>query len=182
MKNASHVSTCLIVDDNDTFRKVLGRSFEKRGWKVLAAADADAALRLAAAAHPSHAVIDLMLGPLAKNGLHVLKDLRGIEPEMRIVLLTGYASVATAVEALRLGATHYFAKPVDVDQIIDAFAGHCTASNEPPSEPMTLRQLEWETLQRTLLGCNWNVSAAARRMGMERRTLQRKLKKHAPKS
>ncbi len=174
--------TCLIVDDNENFRDVLCRGFTRRGWRALPADDSDSAIELAASHLPGHAVVDLMLGAQAKNGLYLLGRLRDLVPGMRIVLLTGYASIATAVEAIRLGATHYLAKPADLDQIIAALEGRCTAPAEPPSEPMTLRQLEWEALQRTLLDCNWNISAAARRMSMERRTLQRKLRKHAPRA
>lgn len=172
---------CLVVDDNVTFAETLCRSLERRGWRACYATGYREALARAQALHPSHAVIDLMLGALAENGLVLLDELRGIVADMRIVLLTGYASAATAAEAIRRGATDYLAKPAGLEQLIAALQGQRAATIDQPASPLTLRQLEWEVLQRTLLDSRWNISAAARRLGMERRTLQRKLRKHAPK-
>lgn len=168
----------LLVDDNDLFRQTLARSLARRGWKVDAAASTDEALLSARKRPPTRAVVDLNLE--GTSGLDLIPRLLEIDSAMRIVVLTGYASIATAVEAIRRGATHYLAKPAEVDEILLAFdrtTGDC--ETPLPTMPMSLNQLEWEHLQRTLLDHDGNVSAAARALGLHRRSLQRKLRKHA---
>lgn len=168
----------LLVDDNTTFRRTLGNALSRRGFRVDQAGDVAAALSLAQANAPEFAVIDLNLGE--SQGLCLIPELCGLVGGVRIVVLTGYASIATAVEAIRLGATHYLAKPAEVEEIIAAFDRVGGDSGTPlPSTPMSLAQLEWEHLQRTLLDHEGNVSAAARALGLHRRSLQRKLRKHA---
>jgi len=168
----------LLVDDNDTFRRTLGNAFARRGFVVDQAVDGAEALALATGHPPAYAVVDLRLG--GDFGLALIPSLRDLSEDMRIVMLTGYASIATAVEAIRCGATHYLAKPAEVDEILAAFelTGGDSRTPLPPS-PMSLAQLEWEHLQRALLDHDGNISAAARALRLHRRSLQRKLLKHA---
>lgn len=170
----------LLVDDNEQFRQTLANAFTRRGWRVVSAANADDAMTAVGAGAPGHAVVDLNLDGGATGGLELISRLLEMAPEMRIVVLTGYAAIATAVRAIQLGATHYLAKPIEVDEILAAFerTGGDAATPLPPS-PMSLNQLEWEHLQRTLLDHDGNISAAARALNLHRRSLQRKLKKHA---
>jgi two-component system, response regulator RegA len=168
----------LLVDDNDLFRQTLARSLARRGWKVDVAANGQEALASARRRPPARAVVDLGLD--GSSGLELIPQLLDIEGSMRIIVLTGYASIATAVEAIRRGATHYLAKPADVDQILSAFDRTTGSVDTPiPTQPMSLNQLEWEHLQRTLLDHAGNISSAARALGLHRRSLQRKLRKHA---
>ena len=166
----------LLVDDDEAFRQVLGRALEKRGFTVSSAADVEAASMLAQDNPPEFAVIDLkMPGP---SGLMLVQRLKALDTETRIVMLTGYASIATAVEAIKLGATHYLAKPADVDEIVNALMQ--TAGNpEAPiqSDPLSVERLEWEHIQKVLAEQAGNISATARALKMHRRTLQRKLAK-----
>ena len=168
--------TMLLVDDDDRLRDRLGKALEQRGFRVLAAADHAAAIALARDHHVDRAVVDLrMPGP---HGLRVVQDLREIHPDIEIVVLTGYGSIATAVEAMRLGARDYLTKPCHADRILAAFE----TEPEPPGEEMefeipSLARLEWEHIDRVLRECNGNVSKAARVLGMHRRTLQYKLAK-----
>lgn len=166
----------LVVDDDAVFRQVLTRAMEKRGFIVQCAEDAEAALQIARQDIPQYAVVDLkMPGP---SGLFLVSQLKQLNSDMRIVMLTGYASVATAVEAIKLGATHYLAKPVDADEIVAAFdrdSGHVEV--EPATTPMSVSRVEWEHIQRVLAEHDGNISAAARSLNMHRRTLQRKLLK-----
>jgi len=168
--------TILLVDDDDRLRDRLGKALEQRGFRVLAAPDHPAALALARAHHVDRAVVDLrMPGP---HGLRVVQDLLEHQPDIEIVVLTGYGSIATAVEAMRLGARDYLTKPCHADRILAAFE----AEPEPPKEELefeipSLARLEWEHIDRVLRECNGNVSKAARVLGMHRRTLQYKLAK-----
>lgn len=174
----------LIVDDDETFTHVLSRALTSRGFSVATAADADSAIVTARKQRPTHCVLDLKLGE--HNGLRLIPDLQAIVPDMRILLLTGYASIATAVEAIKRGAHDYLSKPVDADAVVRALteseAGRGQTAAEPtsdtPEEPLALRRLEWEHIQRILTECDGNISETARRLGMHRRTLQRKLAKH----
>lgn len=170
----------LLVDDNDPFRQTLANAFSRRGWRVASAANADDAVLSAVTGAPGFAVVDLNLDNSAITGLELIPRLLEAVPNMRIVVLTGYAAIATAVRAIQLGATHYLAKPVEVDEILAAFerTGGSAATPLPPS-PMSVNQLEWEHLQRTLLDHDGNISAAARALNLHRRSLQRKLRKHA---
>jgi len=170
----------LVIDDDATFNAVLSRALMRRGWMVSGATDAAAALAAARAAPPDAAVLDLNLG--SSSGLQLIRPLLDIAPACRIVVLTGYASIATAVEAVKLGATQYFAKPIEVDAIVAAFVpagGDPVASvDPPPAEPLSVERLEWEHIQRVLHEHDGNISATARALKMYRRTLQRKLAKH----
>jgi two-component system response regulator RegA len=172
----------LIVDDDATFSRVLERAMTSRGFAVETADDADSAIVAARRQRPAFCVLDLKLGE--HNGLRLIGELKAIVPGMRILLLTGYASIATAVEAIKRGAHDYLAKPVDADAVARAFtdADNGGVENEETSEapdaPLPLRRLEWEHIQRVLTECDGNISETARRLGMHRRTLQRKLSKH----
>jgi two-component system response regulator RegA len=171
----------LIVEDDDSLRERLTRALGQRGFDVRAAATAERAEQLAREDPPELVLLDLRIG--ADNGLSLIATLKDIDAATRIVVLTGYGSVATAVEALRRGAIHYLTKPADADEIVAAFA---TGSGDaaPPSaspRPMSLDRLEWEHINRVLLECGGNVSEAARRLGLHRRTLQRKLSKYPAK-
>ncbi|HET7330016.1 response regulator transcription factor [Dyella sp.] len=172
----------LIVDDDETFSHVLARALGSRGFAVETARDADSAIVTARRQRPSSCVLDLKLGE--NNGLRLIPDLKAIVPDMRILLLTGYASIATAVEAIKRGAHDYLAKPVDADAVaralLDSDSGQADEEDlaEAPGAPLPLRRLEWEHIQRVLTECDGNISETARRLGMHRRTLQRKLSKH----
>jgi two-component system, response regulator RegA len=170
------VTAFLVVDDDDRLRERLARAFADRGFEVHEAADHAAALELARAHPIDRAVIDLrMPGP---NGLVVVQDLLALRPEIQIVVVTGYGSIATAVEAMRLGARDYLTKPANADQILAAFDSEPEAPGEAIEfEIPSLAKLEREHIERVLQECNGNVSKAARVLGMHRRTLQYKLAK-----
>lgn len=169
----------LIVEDDSIFADVLAGAMNTRGYDCTTFHEFDqAAAFLEKQPHPfAYAVLDLNLD--GQSSLPLIQPLKTGQPDMRILVLTGYASIATAVEAVKLGADEYLTKPADADQIERALAGEATAlpSPEAPSQPMSVRRLEWEHLQRVLTECNGNVSEAARRLNMHRRTLQRKLAK-----
>lgn len=167
----------LVVDDDDRLRPRLARAFLERGFAVQEAASAAEALVAAQAAPPTHAVVDLRLPD--DSGLAVVRALRQSDPAMRIVVLTGYGSIATALEAVRLGATHYLTKPADADDITRAFDGE-TAPAAPldPADVPSLSRVEWEHINRVLADSGGNISEAARRLGLHRRSLQRKLSKY----
>ncbi|MFC3650543.1 response regulator transcription factor [Dyella humi] len=172
----------LIVDDDATFVRVLSRALISRGFEVICAGNADEARALSHRHQPRHCVLDLKLGE--ENGLRLIPELRELVPDMRILLLTGYASIATAVEAIKRGAHDYLAKPVDADAVVRALLEGDTVQQsedeviDAPEAPLALRRLEWEHIQRVLTECDGNISETARRLGMHRRTLQRKLSKH----
>jgi two-component system response regulator RegA len=180
MSSASPCPRLLIADDDQTFREVLGRALSRRGFDVVLAHDAGMALDLARTQTPVYAVVDLRMPGV--SGLRLVESLRQMSDRMRIVVLTGYASIATAVEAIKLGATHYLAKPADADQILAAF-GTTTRDHDalPDPRPLSVDRMEWEHIQRVLAEHEGNVSATARALGMHRRTLQRKLSKHPPR-
>lgn len=166
----------LLVDDDETFCRVLARAMERRGFAVSVAFDVENALELAETNPPEYAVIDLSL-PDA-SGLVLVEQLKQLDAETRIVMLTGYASIATAVEAIKLGAVHYLAKPVDADEIVCAFHRDAGDATTPVSvAPLSVDRLEWEHIQKVLAEHQGNVSATARALKMHRRTLQRKLGK-----
>jgi two-component system response regulator RegA len=171
----------LLVDDDAVFVHVLGRALRSRGFEIASAGTAADALARARQEHPAFVVLDLKLG--ADNGLMLIPELLAAAPGTRILLLTGYASIATAVEAIRRGAHDYLAKPVDAEAVVRALrAGAAVRTDEPEpaqeNQPPRLKRLEWEHIQRVLAECGGNISAAARRLGMHRRSLQRKLGKH----
>jgi two-component system response regulator RegA len=170
----------LLVDDDDTFRERLARALVQRGYDVRQAASPIEALMLAMAESPELALIDLKMP--GGSGLELVRDLVKIDPSTNVVVLTGYGSIATALEAVRLGATHYLSKPADVDEILAAFARkHQGADDAPlplPEAVPSLARMEWEHIQRVLTDCGGNVSQAARLLGVHRRSLQRKLGKY----
>jgi two-component system response regulator RegA len=173
----------LVIDDDDTFNSVLTRALTRRGFTVAGARDVDTALAAAQETPPAAVVLDLNLG--ATSGLTLIRPLLDIAPDCRIVVLTGYASIATAVEAIKLGATQYFAKPVEVDAILGAFDASSPApmpDAEPPTDPLSVGRLEWEHIQRVLHEHEGNISSTARALKMHRRTLQRKLAKRPVKA
>jgi len=166
----------LLVDDDPTFCEAMRRALARRGFRVALAHDVDAALASILIETPAYAIVDLKMP--GKSGLTLIPQLRALSERMRIVVLTGYASVATAVEAIKLGATHYLAKPVDADAVVAAFgreSGDPQAALAP--QPLSVDRLEWEHIQRVLGENNGNISATARSLKMHRRTLQRKLSK-----
>lgn len=174
--NPSELPSLLVVDDDVVFARVLAQAFERRGYSVRTSHDVATALELARTEPPEFAVIDLrMPGP---SGLELVRELKALDAHTRIVVLTGYASIATAVEAIKLGAVHYLAKPADADQIEAAFQRlEGDAAIDVPEQPLSINRLEWEHIQQVLRECGGNISETARRLGMHRRTLQRKLNK-----
>lgn len=176
----STAGSLLLVDDDDVFRDVLARALIRRGFTVLEAANASQAVTVAAEHHLDYAVVDLRL-PDA-SGLSVVEALHRQRRDMRIVVLTGYASIATAVEAVKLGATHYLPKPATPDEILDALRRERGDSGTPvAAEPPSVARLEWEHIQKVLAEHDGNISATARALKMHRRTLQRKLAKRPVK-
>lgn len=169
----------LIVEDDVAFARTLGRSFSKRGYEVALLHDAAALDSLLDDDCFDLAVIDLKLGN--GSGLGCVELLHQRHPATRIVVLTGYASIATAVEAIKLGATHYLPKPASTDEIEAAF-GLTSGQRDTPVAPQrtSIKKLEWERIQQTLCDTDFNISEAARRLGMHRRTLARKLQKRPP--
>ena len=169
----------LLADDDNILRHRLARAFTSRGFEVYEAEDAESAMREASSHSPEWVLLDLRMPGVV--GLELLSGLRSVDPNTNIVVLTGYGSIATAMEAVRLGATHYLTKPVDMDDVLNAFARKDTESFLPSDvEPVTpsLARVEWEHIQRVLSDCGGNISEAARRLGLHRRSLQRKLSKH----
>lgn len=170
----------LLVDDDATLCETLGRAIAKRGFEVETALTAAAATKLATENPPEYAVVDLRLPD--KPGLKLVSTLIGLDPHTRIVVLTGYGNIATAIEAIKLGATYYLCKPVGADDIIAAFYHDAANVEAPPGEkPMSIRRLEWEHIWRVLREQKGNISQAARALSMHRRTLQRKLAKRPVK-
>jgi two-component system, response regulator RegA len=165
----------LVVDDDDVFRTRLGKAFHDRGFDVRTAHSAAEAVRLAQQDSPEFAVVDLRMP--GASGLEVIRELHAIDPASVIVMLTGYGSIATAVEAVRAGAVHYLSKPVDIDQILAAFEGKTATPTVSALEVPSLARVEWEHIQRVLSDCDGNISQAARLLGLHRRSLQRKLSK-----
>lgn len=172
----------LIVDDDEVFRERLARAFRERGFEVRTAGDYLGAMQQVRERVPEWAVVDLKMP--GRSGLELTRDLRALGPKTRIVVLTGYGSIATAIEAMRLGANHYVSKPADADDLLAAFA----RAEMPPLEPSpdyvapSLARAEWEHISRVLADCGGNISEAARRLGIHRRSLQRKLRKYPPRS
>ena len=169
----------LILDDDESFRRSLSRAMEKRGFEVRAV-ESVAAGREAAREHPpAYAVIDLRLQD--GNGLELVELLREIRPDSRIVVLTGYGAIATAVAAVKIGATDYLSKPADANDVTDALLARQRDKPSPPENPMSADRVRWEHIQRIYELCDRNVSETARRLNMHRRTLQRILAKRSPK-
>lgn len=172
--------TLLLVDDDEAFRRVLARAMERRGYAVSTAADVSEALAAAQQHPPEYAVVDLKMP--GESGLVLIERLMELDPNTRIVMLTGYASIATAIEAIKLGATHYLAKPVDADEVVAALNKVDGDSSLFVSDsPLSVDRLEWEHIHRVLAENDGNISATARALKMHRRTLQRKLNKKPAK-
>jgi len=181
MTSAESAVSVLVVDDDEVFRERLGRALEARGFDVRVAADGEQALGLAREDSPELCVLDLRMP--GASGLEVLRKLLAIDATTRVIMLTGYGSIATTVEAMRLGAAGYVQKPAGTDEILAAF-------DKAAAEPLTavdeyrapsLARVEWEHIQRVLTDCGGNLSRAARQLGVHRRSLQRKLQKYPPK-
>lgn len=171
----------LLVDDDHVFRLRLARAFEERGYDVSTAGDYDEAMAVARQESPEFAVVDLRMP--GRSGLELVRALQDIDPSTKIVVLTGYGSIATAIDAIRLGATYYLPKPADTDDIVAAFARGEAPPLEPPDadyQAPSLARAEWEHINRVLSDCGGNISEAARRLGIHRRSLQRKLQKYPP--
>jgi len=171
----------LVVDDSFAFRERLARAFRERGFRVGTASNYDEAMEIAREEPPQLAVVDLrMPGP---SGLELVRDFKKLDESIRVIVLTGFGSIATAIDAVRLGATSYLPKPADADDILAAFErgtavveSTATSNHDVPS----LARAEWEHIHRVLSDCGGNISEAARRLGIHRRSLQRKLRKRAP--
>lgn len=178
--NAAERRSVLITDDNEAFRTRLGRAFESRNWEAHLASDATTAFALAQEISPDLAIVDLRIA--SESGLDLVPRLRSLDPTLAILMLTGYGSIATALEAVRRGADHYLTKPVDADQIIRAYEGlpHASPQTPLPETVPSLARVEWEHIQRVLADCGGNVSQAAKTLGIHRRSLQRKLSRYAP--
>lgn len=169
-----HAPTLLVVDDDPAFNRVLLRALGQRGFDTYGATDSEGALELAQDHSPEFIVLDLNIG--GESGLKLIRPLLEASPGVRILVLTGYASIATAVDAVKLGAIQYLAKPAEVDAIIKALRAEDVIIGEHvPDAPMSVDRLEWEHIQRVLAENDGNISATARALQMHRRTLQRKL-------
>jgi two-component system response regulator RegA len=166
----------LIIEDDDDLARTLQRSLERRGYKVRRFASAEELRKTPMDPMPTHAAVDLKLS--GESGLTCVDFLHKLDPDIRIVVLTGFASIATAVEAIKLGASHYLTKPSSTDDILAAVdRGEGDAEVQPASRPTTIKTLEWEKIHETLLATDFNISETARQLGMHRRTLARKLAK-----
>ncbi|WP_027858849.1 response regulator transcription factor [Marinobacterium jannaschii] len=168
--------TLLIVDDDSSFTRVLSRAMKRRGLDVTVAHSAEEAQQVIPSLKPDMVTLDLKME--GASGITLISDIRACNPQARILILTGYASIATAVEAIKLGATQYLPKPADADQILAALDNE-NANPEVGIEeqPMSVNRLQWEHIQKVLTEHDGNISATARALGMHRRTLQRKLAK-----
>jgi two-component system response regulator RegA len=171
----------LVVDDDETFRNRLCRAFSERDWAADAVSNGNDALAYAKDRSPDLVLVDLRMPGM--GGLDLVQELRAVDSSMKIVMLTGYGSIPTAVSAMKRGADYYLSKPIDVDQILTAYENLQSAEtveSEAPESVPTLARVEWEHLQRVLADCGDNISQAARLLGIHRRSLQRKLGKHPP--
>jgi two-component system response regulator RegA len=171
--------TLLLVDDDAPYRQRLAMAMEKRGFKVNQAESVEAGIASARAEPPHYAVVDLRLND--GSGLDIVPEIRKAREDCRIVILTGYGNIATAVVAVKAGAVDYLPKPADADQVEAALLDRKDALPPPPEQPMTADRVRWEHIQRVYEQCDRNVSETARRLRMHRRTLQRILAKYAPK-
>ena len=172
-------TSLLIVDDDVPFLRRLARAMETRGFSVEIAESVAEGIAKAKTRPPKHAVVDLRLGD--GSGLDVIEAIRARRDDTRIIMLTGYGNIATAVNAVKLGAVDYLAKPADADDIFAALVQKAGERAEPPENPMSADRVRWEHIQRVYEMCERNVSETARRLNMHRRTLQRILAKRAPK-
>lgn len=169
----------LLVDDDEAFLRRLGRAMEKRGFSVTMAETVAEGTRLAKAQPPAYAVVDLRLSD--GNGLDVVEALHEAREDARVIVLTGYGAIATAVAAVKIGAVDYLSKPADANDIVAALLVQGDALPPPPENPMSADRVRWEHIQRVYEQCDRNVSETARRLNMHRRTLQRILAKRSPR-
>lgn len=169
----------LLLDDDEPFLRRLSRAMEKRGFDVREAGSIADGLKAVKASPPAYAVLDLRLDD--GNGLEVVEALREARPDARIVVLTGYGAIATAVAAVKIGATDYLSKPADANDIVSALLARPEDKPAPPENPMSADRVRWEHIQRVYELCDRNVSETARRLNMHRRTLQRILAKRSPR-
>ena len=171
--------TVLVVEDDRSFLQRLAKALEQRGFTVTTAESVADGLSQLEKSAPAFAVVDMRLGD--GNGLDVISALKRRNPDARGIILTGYGNIATAVNAVKLGAVDYLAKPVDADDVVNALLAHENPKIEPPENPMSADRVRWEHIQRIYELCGRNVSETARRLSMHRRTLQRILAKRAPR-
>jgi two-component system response regulator RegA len=171
--------TLLLVDDDEPFLRRLAKAMEKRGFEIETASSVAAGRAIATARPPAYAVVDLRLED--GNGLDVVEVLREKRPDSRVVVLTGYGAIATAVAAVKIGATDYLSKPADATDITNALLAKDDELPPPPENPMSADRVRWEHIQRVYELCDRNVSETARRLNMHRRTLQRILAKRSPR-
>ncbi len=171
--------TLLIVDDDEPFRRRLGRAMEKRGFEVTLAESVAAGVACARRSAPAYAVVDLRLQD--GNGLDVVESIRAARENARVIVLTGYGAIATAVAAVKLGAVDYLSKPADADDVESALLSPPGDKPPPPEKPMSADRVRWEHIQRVYELCDRNVSETARKLNMHRRTLQRILAKRSPR-
>ena len=169
----------LIVDDDNPFRERLARAMEKKGFTVSQAESVKNGIALVKQKKPAFAVVDLRLGD--GNGLQVVKEIQTLNSESRVIMLTGYGNIPTAVAAIKEGAIDYLAKPADADDIERALLADPNKKAAPPENPMSADRVKWEHIHRVFELCNRNVSETARRLKMHRRTLQRILSKKSPR-
>lgn len=180
-ENSEHYPELLLVDDDETYCTVLALALKKRGFDVIVAHSTDGALSTIGNKLPEYAVVDLRMP--GSSGLELVKSLIARDASMKIVVLTGYTSIATAVEAIKLGAVYYLSKPSNADEIVTALnSGDGDSSVALSETPPSLQRNEWEHIQKVLKQCNGNISETARQLGMHRRTLQRKLNKRPVRS
>lgn len=182
MQESDSAPSILVVDDDEVFRGRLVQAFRERGFETFEAGNYEQAVEIARSDSTELALVDLRMP--GRSGLDVVRDLREIDPATKIVVLTGYGSIATAMDAVRLGATHYLSKPADVDDILAAFArggAAVTVASEAEFAAPSLARAEWEHINRVLSDCDGNISEAARRLKIHRRSLQRKLQKYPPR-
>lgn len=166
----------LVVDDEETFRSRLMRALADRGFEVTGAGSVEDAVALATAESPECAIVDLKLA--AESGLHLVRRLHQLDSTTRIVVLTGYGSIATALDAVRSGAVHYLTKPAGIDEIVSAFDHDGAPASDPPAGAVpSLARVQWEHIERVMTACDGNISQAAKLLGLHRRSLQRKLGK-----
>jgi two-component system response regulator RegA len=181
---SDHISTLpdrslLVLDDDAPLRTRLGRALEQRGFEVALAGGVAEALNAVRTHPPAFAVLDMRLDD--GSGLKVVQAIRDARPESRVIMLTGYGNIATAVAAVKAGAVDYLSKPADADDVVRALLAQGGVAPAPPENPMSADRVRWEHIQRVYELCNHNVSETARRLSMHRRTLQRILAKRAPR-
>ena len=175
-QQADHRRTVFVIDDEDVFRERLVKALLARGFEAAGFADPEAALESAARESPECAVVDLRMPRM--SGLQVVRQLHALDPTTRVVVLTGYGSIATALDAVRSGAVHYLTKPAAIEEIVAAFDHDGTPSEAPPAASVpSLERVEWEHIERVLTQCGGNITQAASLLGLHRRSLQRKLSK-----